>query len=385
MDNPTGTAPLRIVKPAPDPEPAAGYRELLEGFYDAVLITDLEGRILDANARAEQFLQTSCAALCAGKLDQIISGLDPEVMERTRQHCAAGRFTVLDAYCLRPDRSTFPAEIAMRAIRWQEQGRLVITIRNIEKRRQTQALLRRARNALQSAASGLVITDPAGIIEYANPAFPALWGWPASLALKGRDIRAFWDPPSDADPLVSHPREGRTWQGELRGIHQQGRPFFVQASAAPQRNSAGTTVGVVSSFIDITDRKMAEETIRREAEAQRREARRADEFSGALNILPLTDIIQLIQSTSKSGTLLLFDDQAVEQGSMGFREGQLLSALTPTRDGESAVYELLAGDAQAFRFMRKAPEAVDHPITKPTMTLLLEAMQQMDETRGNGS
>ena len=74
------------------------------------------------------------------------------------------------------------------------------------------------------------------------------------------------------------------------------------ATAAPNKNEIGELTGFVFSFVDVTERRAAEATIRREAEVQMKEAESGDGFAGHLNILSLVDVFQLIESTARTGS-----------------------------------------------------------------------------------
>ena len=64
--------------------------------------------------------------------------------------------------------------------------------------------------------------------------------------------------------LVDH----TSWSGELAGKKESGQEFTVQVSAGCNRDSEGEVVGMVLSFVDVSDRKRAEEATR-QAERQR--------------------------------------------------------------------------------------------------------------------
>ena len=60
----------------------------------------------------------------------------------------------------------------------------------------------------------------------------------------------------------------QTWVGELKAPRPGGGEFDVQISAACNRNTEGEPVGIVFSFVDISDRKRAEQA-ERDAERTR--------------------------------------------------------------------------------------------------------------------
>ncbi len=244
----------------------APAHELLDAIYDAAVITDAVGSVVEFNGRALEFLGMSAASLMGTSISDIISGADAELIKTLRSNLVSERFTLIQAFCLRLDESYFPAEIAVSRLR--EGERLCFFIRDITIRRQAEEMLRTEHNALQNAGTGIVITNLSYHFEYANPAFAGMVA-ATSEALLGEDLRAMLQ----NSPLFNEMEEavmeqGMTWKGELGLLTTEGTPIVCQVAAACNRNSDGEVVGLVLSFVDLSDRKRAE-SAGREAEKQR--------------------------------------------------------------------------------------------------------------------
>lgn len=387
----TPTPPGDFRRPAPEKAPGASgeaggenegeslYRALLKGLYDAILIVDKNGGILDGNRRAHSFFRYSPEEFVGANIGGLVSGMTPDLLARIRKNLAGGRFTVLDAVCVRRDRSRFPSEITLSRLTTDRRDDLVFTIRNITRRRAMEERLRTEHNALQNSASGIVITDRNARITYANPAFLRLVGATEQSVL-GHDIRGFWEDSPALRALVEHPREGREWTGELT-VSRSGTRGVVQATASANRDVNESPVGMVFSFVDITQQQAAQEAIRAEAEAQIRTARQQDAFAGRLKIISLTDVMQLINTTGKNGTLGVFDGEDREIGRVSFKEGEPLAARFGDKRGEEAVIGLLcAQDAVSFQFNSELPPPEpDGTFQKSLMSLLMESAQVLDE------
>ena len=379
------TTRLRVATPgarsareaAPHSSPA--YEQLLQGLYDAVLISDLDGRIIDGNRRAMEFLQLSAGELTTSHVTGLISGLNGQVLEQVRKHLAAGRFTVLDATCVRKDGSAFPAEIAISRINLTVPGNLVFSVRNIERRKRTQERLRIEHNALQNSANAVAITGPEGNIKYVNPAFLALWGCERTDAVVGRNIREMWHDGEDTPELVRKPLAGESWIGVIGMRRYDGRQMYLQATAAPNRDGDQKLVGMVFSFIDVTEKHKAEEAIRKEVEAQMSQVKRKKDFAGSLNILDITDLLQLIEAIGKSGLLTVSDAAESTVGEASFEAGRIVTAACAHFTGEAAVYEILRRGGTSFHFHEGPAEERDPSIQKNVTQLLLEGMRSIDE------
>ena len=362
------------------------YRDLLSGLYEAVFICQPDGGITDVNIRAEEHFLYSREELLKMNVCDVFPGLNQTKIERIRSYLKDRRFTVLNGNCVRKDKSAFPGETAVSCIQTSDSESLVFSITNIERRVRTEEMLRTEHNAIQNLASGVVITDREGLIQYANPTFLRLWGKKSDQDALEKNIAEFIPRSPKTDDVVAAVLAGETRQTELELKGPSGRPLFVQVSVSPNipQNpifGSGTKVmGMVFSFIDITDRKKAEDVIHREAEAQMRRVRDENsKYSGLLNILSVPDLIQLINSTQKSGQLFLFDGSNRKAAEIAFLKGQIVKAQCSGLTGADAVYNLGRCRGVEFSFEPGAPDSKDESITQPTMSMLLEMMRRMDE------
>jgi len=117
------------------------YEELLQSIYDAVLITDTKGRIVDYNARALDRFRLTEEELSGAKVIDLISGADEDILSAIRANLEDHPSTVIEAYCVRGDRILFPAEIAVNKIHLDYDGQLCFFIRDISIRKQAQEAL----------------------------------------------------------------------------------------------------------------------------------------------------------------------------------------------------------------------------------------------------
>jgi PAS domain S-box-containing protein len=123
--------------------------------------------------------------------------------------------------------------------------------------------------ALQNAANGIAITDQTGHIIYVNPAMSQMWDYRSPEKMFGRALTELFAEPAVAGQTISaNLSTNETWLGELRARRRNGEEFSVQVSAALNRNSNDELVGLVFSFLDVSDRLRAN-TAQQEAERQR--------------------------------------------------------------------------------------------------------------------
>jgi len=130
------------------------YRRLLESIYDAVLITDLKGRIVDFNSRATAFFLCERGDLTGRDVLGLISGGDQALIAAITRNLEEHKYTLIEAHCVRLDKSTFPAEIAVNMVNLDERAQMCFFVRDISVRK-------RAQDALEDAVRRLEEHDRA--------------------------------------------------------------------------------------------------------------------------------------------------------------------------------------------------------------------------------
>ncbi len=138
----------------------------------------------------------------------------------------------------------------------------------VEQQRETQERLKLRTSALDAAANAVVITDASGMIEWINPAFTELTGYAGADCL-GRNLRHLLRPGGSEDSFYDKLWEtilaGHVWRGVVVSRKRDGQLYDEEQTITPVSDEAG----MVSHFIcikqDITDRRKAEEQLRKQA------------------------------------------------------------------------------------------------------------------------
>ncbi|MGQ9662634.1 MAG: ATP-binding protein [Kiritimatiellia bacterium] len=125
------------------------YDQLLESIYDAVLIADATGRIIDANRRAVDFFLRDVESLRGLSVIDLISGADASLLTTVLKNLASYRFTMIEGYCRRQDGSLFPAEIAVDKLALAGAERLCFFVRDVSVRKKAQDDLEKAVKRLE--------------------------------------------------------------------------------------------------------------------------------------------------------------------------------------------------------------------------------------------
>ncbi|HXG60244.1 MAG TPA: DUF4388 domain-containing protein [Planctomycetota bacterium] len=100
------------------------------------------------------------------------------------------------------------------------------------------------------------------------------------------------------------------------------------------------------------------------------------DFSGSLQSMSFSDVVQLLNLSRKTGTLTL--SAGVRSGGVCFVEGEIRHAWTESLLGEDAFYEMATWRKAVFAFA--GGTGTDQTtVRQPTMSLLMEAMRRLDE------
>ena len=152
------------------------FRQFLAGMYDAVVITDPNGHILEVNPRTVEYFGREADDLVDQPVSVLIPGLKQEVVARIRRGLAGDRHVIVDANGVNRDGAKVACEVAVSSIDLMNPGDLIFTIRNVERRRAYMNMFRAKANAFEIAQTALFACAENGAITEANAAFCALFG-----------------------------------------------------------------------------------------------------------------------------------------------------------------------------------------------------------------
>jgi PAS domain S-box-containing protein len=244
------------------------FQQLLQSVYDGALIAEADGRIVDSNSRAREALRYSQAELCRLNVTDLISGADSGTLNTVRETLENDQFILIQAHCVRKDRALFPVEIAVNRLETGGRRYLCLLVRDVTWRRKTEEMLKTVDNAIRNANTGIAIADLHGKLQYVNPAALKLWGVVQIDQMRGRELNTLFTDAPRAQEMVRTVLGGCNWTGEMLAQRADGSRVHVQVSAAGNRDADDRVLGMVLSFLDISDRKRAEEA-ERQTERQR--------------------------------------------------------------------------------------------------------------------
>jgi PAS domain S-box-containing protein len=260
---------IEITKRKVAEDSAKLFRALVDHSEDAFFAADpATGRFLEANERGHSALGYTRDEFLALRVWDVDAALDESSWREQEKGFSTDTSVTFEAVHRRKDGSTFPVEITVRRVRL-DRDYLVAAARDISERKQTQTRLQQLSVMVEQSPVSIVITNPAGIIEYVNPKFTDLTGYTSEQAI-GRNPRILKSGRQSREVyqrMWSEITSGRVWRGELHNRKRSGILYWEEVTISPIVDDRGAITHFVGIKEDITQRKEAEAALR-ESEQQ---------------------------------------------------------------------------------------------------------------------
>ncbi|HYG85589.1 MAG TPA: PAS domain S-box protein [Azospirillum sp.] len=245
------------------------FRSLVESTTDWVWETDDQHRFRWFSPSLDAILGTSSDALIGKRREDLAADgheIESEVWQRHFADLRAHRPFRDLRYWLRAADGTARWISISGSPRFDADGRFLGyrgSGSDVTERAATSMRLRMLAQVVEHSPVSVVITDPQGVIEYANARLLQVTGW-ARDELLGRHCRLFASgetPPDTYRQLWETIAGGGTWIGELKNRRRDGALYWESVAISPIRDDEGRIVRYVGIKEDVTYRKEAEERI----------------------------------------------------------------------------------------------------------------------------
>jgi PAS domain S-box-containing protein len=260
----------------PDDLPASGrppselehilLQALLQHLPDHIYFKDRTSRFLRVNAALARWAGFEDPAALVGKSDFdlfTVEHASPAFADE--QTIIATEQPILDAV----EQETWPdgrvswvatTKLPLRDLAGAIIGTFGVS-RDITARKLAEERLRKLTRAVDQCPVSIVITDAAGVIEYANPYFAKTTGYSLGevVGQNPRVLKSGRHPAEFYRQMWSTLSAGAEWTGELRNRRKDGTLFWERATISGVRDDSGRISHFIAVKEDITARKAAEE------------------------------------------------------------------------------------------------------------------------------
>ncbi len=251
--------------------PSALPSSLIDHFDGFAITTDRHGRIVFANRAAIRLSGLSQSEIMGRSLD-ILFDLTAE--QQTSIGQCLGRKKILTFETTARSKTGAPIMVQLNVSALDsaaaDSGLAVFAVdvsglkRTIQE--QTQLV-----TAVEHAAESIIVTDPAGVIEYVNPAFEKITGYSRheviggniELLDSGQHSKAFFS------TIIDTLQRGKIWQGRMVNKRRDHSLYETEATVSPIKNKAGSITNYVSVQRDVSHEVRLERQLR---QAQKMEA-----------------------------------------------------------------------------------------------------------------
>ena len=263
----------------------ARYRALFEDSPDGVLVLDRTGVVIEANDRLREIFGYPLDYLDGEHLETLLPDArsvlrrmedDPSDGLTSERGSDGGSARAVRQEGRARDGNPVPVEIRLSSVRLPDGHRLLATVRDLTEKRALEREADVLTRAIEDSVSAVALGDLEGRLTYVNPSLLKIWGYDEEELL-GRKASVLWEDEGKVEGIIEGLLQGERWQGELVGVRADGRSFTGLVSASVVTDEAGDPEALIGTFVDISERKRAEEALGRSEERFRQMAENIDE------------------------------------------------------------------------------------------------------------
>ncbi|MHC1758202.1 MAG: EAL domain-containing protein [Negativicutes bacterium] len=240
-------------------------RTMLDSVYDAIILHDMDGTILDVNNRMLEMFQVEHDEALTLTIGQDYSGPENDIasLPDIWRQVVQGEPMLFEWVARRPhDHSLFDAEIYLCRVKIHNADAILATIRDITARKKTEQALtdseKKFRKLIQSAPDAMVFVDPQGKIVLVNDQMKKMFGY-EEIELKGKTVEKLISlnhidhAGIRADFFANASAKAMEAGAELLAVHKDEHEFPVAVNLSQIATEDGLVVCV--AVRDITENK----------------------------------------------------------------------------------------------------------------------------------
>ncbi len=252
------------------------FQVIVESSPNSIMLVNKEGKIAYVNMQTERLFGYSRGELIGQLVEMLIpkrfSSRHPNFRDNffampSIRSMGSGR----ELFAVRKDATEFPIEIGLTPIVTVDGTMILASIIDISERKRAEE---RFRLVVESAPNAMILADSNGMMTLINKQVEYLFGYDR-LELIGQKLemllpqRFVKDHPKHRAGYFDRPQTRAMGSGrELYGLHKNGAEIPVEIGLNPIETAEGTLV--LASIIDITQRKLQEESQKKQVELEAR-------------------------------------------------------------------------------------------------------------------
>jgi len=229
------------------------YRLFFNSAGDAIYIHDENGRILEANTAANEYLGYSPSELLSMVATQVDAPKEAAFTQKRIRQLEEHGILEFESAHQRKDGSIFPVEVKAKLILWNGQPAVISICRDITERKQTEETLRLFKALVENSSDAIGMSTPEGKHYYQNEAFTRLFGEIGECPPK----TLYADPVIGAE-VFRKIQTGENWRGELKMFKADQSLLDIHLRAYAIKADDGHIIGVVGLHTDFTAQRQAE-------------------------------------------------------------------------------------------------------------------------------
>lgn len=159
------------------------------------------------------------------------------------------------------ERNFFFSKAAYRDVLGEVVGVIGVML-DIEELKQAEENLQIKNTAIESSISAIAFSDLNENLTYLNPSFLKLWDYEDQKELLGKNSKCLWEKQEKNIEIFRKTFFEERWEGDLIARKKDDSLFNVHLSANLLRDKNGRKIGIMESFVDITQRKKTEAALK---------------------------------------------------------------------------------------------------------------------------
>lgn len=247
------------------------FEDLFDSISDAIYIQDKDGKFIEVNDSAVA-LNGYDREFLIGNTPDVLAAPGKVDLEETWNYfykALHGEPQHFEQWGIRKNGEVFPEEVILNPGSYFGEDVVIAISRDISQRYEAEEQVRRNeqmfRQLFQNAPIGIVLMDKRQDIRMVNSAFTEIFGY-ESEEIEGLDIDKLIVPEEEKEEAHEASRqiiEGHTTNLTSRRKCKDGSLVDVLIYGVPVTIEEGRTIAIFGIYVDITDRREAEEKVKK--------------------------------------------------------------------------------------------------------------------------